>query len=239
MAEAGDLKSPECGFESRRGHVSKPSVSPPVLAPLRAPRADRRVDPDAADPLRPRRGPVHRRRPERPRAGWRALRRVRVRPVHLRRHQPRRRPADRLPLVRVQRARPAGGPRHLAGDGAARHPARLGRALRQPVALDPGRRLQARLPELPAQHLAGRALHRLPARRAGPERRHVDPGCVPGLRDPDLDRDRRPAQGRRPPRRPAAGDQRPARPVRRDDRPRPSWSSWRRCWRPRPASRCC
>jgi uncharacterized protein YjbI with pentapeptide repeats len=37
MAEAGDLKSPECGFESRRGHVSKPSVSPPVLAPLRLP----------------------------------------------------------------------------------------------------------------------------------------------------------------------------------------------------------
>jgi uncharacterized protein YjbI with pentapeptide repeats len=37
MAEAGDLKSPECGFDSRRGHVSKSALPPPAIEPLRLP----------------------------------------------------------------------------------------------------------------------------------------------------------------------------------------------------------
>jgi uncharacterized protein YjbI with pentapeptide repeats len=37
MAEAGDLKSPECGFESRRGYVSSVALPPPAVSPLELP----------------------------------------------------------------------------------------------------------------------------------------------------------------------------------------------------------
>jgi uncharacterized protein YjbI with pentapeptide repeats len=37
MAEAGDLKSPECGFDSRRGYVTKDALHPPVIVPVDLP----------------------------------------------------------------------------------------------------------------------------------------------------------------------------------------------------------
>ncbi len=37
MAEAGDLKSPQCGFESRRGHMARDELHPPVVPDLELP----------------------------------------------------------------------------------------------------------------------------------------------------------------------------------------------------------